>query len=183
MFCLTTREYRRWLRLEAEELRSPASEAELQDYLSAIAAAERQVRRWVVAYLRARHRHRCEDGGAATSDEVYRAVAPRLPAVWGARMALRVHVRCSRGGAPGRRALALAGKMLILDEALQALCSSGRVEAVGETAFRWFPAQKPVREENKIPGNESGGPSSAAARRPDLCTFLLARGGFVGFDE
>lgn len=177
MFCLTRLEFRRWLQLEAQEQRSPACEAELRGYLDAIAAAERQVRRWVVAYLRTRQ----SEGCGATKAEIYRAVAPRLPAVWGARMAARVHVRCQRDeGASDKKTLAVAGKMLILEETLLALCSFGRVEAVcdaaGETTFRWSPVPmaQPTHRAGQRPPPAAGG---------GLLALLASGGAFVGFDE
>lgn len=179
MFCLTRLEFRRWLQLEAQEQRSPACEAELRGYLDAITAAERQVRRWVVTYLRSRRSEEC----GATKEEIYRAVAPRLPAVWGARMAARVHVRCHRDkGMSDKKTLAVAGKMLILEEALLALCSFGRVEAVydpaGAATFRWCPA--PVAQPTHRAGKR---PPSAAGCRGGLLALLASGGAFVGFDE
>src|SRR5262249_15858926 len=141
---------------------APEAEAELQGYLDAIAASEAQVRRRVLDYLRAEHRrypHR--DAGADRAD-IYRAIAPRLPAAWGARMVARVHGECRH------RDDVYAGKMLILDEALLALCSSGQVEVVsdpvGDATFRWSPdPQATLRQQEQAPTGAGGAPP----RRPE----------------
>ena len=198
MFSLTDCEYQRWLELEADEQRTPAAEAELQGYLDAIAAAEGQVRRRVLDYLRAEHRrypHRAE--GADRAD-IYRAVAPRLPAVWGARMVARVHGECRH------RDDVFAGKMLILDEALLALGASGQVEIVcdpaGDTTFRWSPDPEATRRRQEQEHTRAGGPharrpeaaprnrpagcpSPAATAPPDLRALLASLGAVIGFDE
>ena len=196
MFSLTDGEYRRWLELEAEENRTPAAEAELRGYLDAIAASEDQVRQWVLDYLWAGP-HRAKGCGADRA-ALYRAVAPRLPAAWGARMVARVHGACRH------RDDVFAGKMLILDEALLALCWSGQVETlcdpVGDTTFRLSSdpeatvrrrEQAHARAGRPDAGRTRGlapaeGPtdcSSPAGARPDLRALLASLGAFVGFDE
>src|SRR5262249_44194901 len=94
VFALSDSEYQRWLELEATQRRSRAEEDELAGYLGAIIAAEGQGRRWVVDYLRAQHEWlRHHDGGTERA-QIYRAVAPLLPAEWGARRVARVHGEC-----------------------------------------------------------------------------------------
>ncbi len=202
MFCLTHREYRRWLQLEADERRSASAEAELRGYLAAIAAAERQVRRLVAAYLRARQCRQPEASGVG-QDEIYRALAPRLPDVWGLRITARVR-GWNRGDESGRKRRAFVGKMLILDEALLALCASGRVEAgdhsSGKAAFRWRATREASGERQRAEGARAGehparksgtvgarpqaaDASPAATCRTDLRALLASLGAFVGFDE
>jgi hypothetical protein len=193
VFSLTDQEYRRWLELEAVGERTPEAEAELRGYLNAIAAAEGRVRRWLVAYLQAEHRRQPYTDRGADRADIYRALAPRLAAAWGARMMARVHGEC-RG-----REDAFAGKMLILDEALLALCSSGRVEAVsgplGDTTFRLSSGSRTSvraqeqesarasRRQAQAAGGQAGRPSPAATAGPDLRDFLTSLGAPVGFDE
>jgi hypothetical protein len=199
MFSLTDREYGRWLELEAAEQRVPAEEAELQGYLEAIMAAEDQVRQWVVDYLRAGYGPDAPEGRGADRADIYRAVAPRLPAAWGMHMIARVHGECRH------RDDVYAGKMLILDEALLALCSSDQVEALpgplGDTTFRLSPDQEAAlhgcEPERGQAGRHrarrrkgtaqvkppTGCPSPAATARADLRSFLASRGAFVGFDQ
>jgi hypothetical protein len=192
MFCLTQRQYRRWLRLEAEERRTAEAEAELQGYLDAITAAERQVRRWVVTYLRGRQGRRRSAPDGVVKAEIYRAMARRVPDVWGLRMAARLSGRYHGGDEPCRKMRAFAGKMLILDEALLALCTSGRVEVVndaaGATVFRWCSAGKALRGRRAVGGarpstSRRDDPSLAATGRLGLRAFLASQGAFVGFDE
>lgn len=195
MFALNDHEYRRWLKLESLQQRSRDEETELAAYLKTIAAAELRVRRWVAAYLRLeRDRHQRQGCGAERA-EVYRAVAPHLPAAWGARQIARVYGSCRSGDDT------FAGKMLILEAALQALCSSGRVEALpgplGDLTFQWSAARaegagqeheparagrRPARRKKGSARDDSPSPAATTAR-PDLRTFLTSRGRFVGLDE
>jgi hypothetical protein len=134
VFALNDREYRRWLQLEALERRTPAQEAELHGYLNAMDAAERKVRHWLVGYLKAELERHCRQGCGAERAEIFRTVAPLLPARWGARQVARLYGACRPGDD------VYAGKMLILDEALEALCGSGRVECLpgpGGSAMEW----------------------------------------------
>jgi hypothetical protein len=200
VFALNDQDYCRWLEVEALGRRTGAEEAELASYLGAIAAAEGQVQQWVLDYLEAQqewhYRHNC---GAERAD-IYRAVAPCLPAEWGERRIARVHGEC-------RHAEDLfTGKMLILDEALQVLCDAGQVEGlrdpVGDPLFRWSPNPEATRkrQEKKLARanrqqarrkkgsgqvrHQPGCPSQAAtAAQLDLRTFLASRGEFVGSDE
>jgi hypothetical protein len=197
VFSLTDHEYQRWLELEAEEHRPPADEAELQGYLDAIATAEDQVRRRILDYLRAEHRRYPNRTDGADRADIYHAVAPRLPAAWGARMVARVHGECRH------RDDVFAGKMLILDEALLALCASGKVEIVcdpvGDTTFRWSPdpeatlrrqeqqgppGRRPQARPEAAPLKGPGGcPSPAATAAADLRALLGSPGAFIGSDE
>jgi hypothetical protein len=197
MFSLTDREYGRWLELEAAEQRLPAEEAELQGYLEAIIAAEERVRQWVVDSLRPQPD--APEGRGADRADIYRAVARRLPAAWGLRMVARVHGECRH------RDDVYAGKMLIIDEALLALCSSDQVEAVpgplGYTTFRLSPNHETALQRGEPERGRTGlsgarrrketaqvkratrHQSSAAKARADLGSFLASLGVFVGFDQ
>jgi hypothetical protein len=195
VFALNDHQYQRWLKLESLQRRSPDEDAELAGYLKTIAAAEARVRRWVADYLRAeRDRHQRQGCGAERA-EVYRAVAPRLPAAWGIRQIARVYGDCRPGDDT------FAGKMLILEAALQALCSSGRVEALpgplGDLTFQWSAARaghagqeheparagrRPARRKKGSAAADSPSPAATTAR-PDLRAFLTSRGRFVGLDE
>lgn len=196
MFALSDRQYRRWLKLEARERRNPAEQAELRCYLAAITAAEDQVRGWVLEYLRAEHERHQHQGCGAERAEIYRAVAPRLPVRWAARQIARLYGACRTSDDLS------AGKLLILEEALESLCSRGQVESqpgpAGGTTFLWSEAaetpagaaeQQPARTRPQ-PGRHETGPAPAASRssaatttRPDRWTLLGLLNGFVGFDE
>jgi hypothetical protein len=200
VFALTDTQYCRWLDLEARERRSRSEETELAGYLRVIAEAEDQVRQWIADYLQAQQewhrRHHC----GAERCEIYREVAPRLPAEWGARQISRIHGECRHPDD------AFAGKLLILDEALRALCGSGWVEMVrdpgGDTTFRWSADPEAARKRHerdqaraaRQQGRRKKGPAqskrqpggrspTAATAQPDLRTLLRSLGGFVGLDE
>jgi hypothetical protein len=186
VFALNDREYRRWLQLEALERRTPPQEAELRGYLDTMDAAERKVRQWLVGFFQAELERHCRQGCGAERAEIYRVVAPRLPARWGARQIARLYGECRPGDD------VYAGKMLILDEALEALCGSGRVECVpgpcGTATYRWSagprPEQEPAAATRRPARQEAGSPPPAAkTSRPDLRELLPSLGRFVGFDE
>jgi hypothetical protein len=200
VFALNDHEYLRWLDLEAQERRSRAEEVELAGYLKAIAEAEAQIRQAVAEYLQTHYEWHCRHDCGAERAEIYRTVAPAVPPEWGARRVARVHGEIRHADD------VFAGKMLLLDEALLALCGAGRVEALrdpaGDTTFRWSAdpeatrrrheqelarASQPRGRRKKSPasgGQRPGGDAHAATTaRTDLRTLLAALGGFVGFDE
>jgi hypothetical protein len=187
VFALNDREYRRWLEVEALRQRTAAEEAELTGYLDTIAAAENQVQQWVVDYLEAQYEWHCRSHSGAERADLYRAVAPCLPAEWGSRRVARVHGECRHADDT------FVGKMLILDEVLRTLQDSGRIETlrdpVGEALFRWSPDpeasldcedQEPAPAKRQRPEYPS---HSAATLESDLPNFLAGRDRFVGFDE